>query len=145
MREIKFRVFVKDSKFGSKIIAENMTVMDFIEDAQESSELPMELKMNECVWMQYTGLKDKNGKDIYEGDILYVEFEKSRTLNHFDIYLKKIYHVAKWYGQGFNIPNIEGEFRQTLCTAIHNKNKPTPEWEVIGNIYENPELLKEEK
>lgn len=82
--------------------------------------------------MQYTGLKDKNGKEIYEGDIC-------KVINYASDYLKvrgKMYCVISWsnttgfYGKGFGIPT-------TFSIG--------EEFEVIGNIYENPELLKEAK
>lgn len=71
--------------------------------------------------MQYTGLKDKNGKEIYEGDIL---------------------KVCNWYGKGGMVGSVYMEegiwFGATdyLYSAIQ-----TNKAEVIGNIYENPELL----
>ena len=66
--------------------------------------------------MQYTGLKDKNGKEIYEGDIV------SNNL--------KEQGIVKWKGIGFDWGD---DF---------SKGKgDTDEIEVIGNIYENPELL----
>lgn len=92
--------------------------------------------------MQFTGLIDKNGTPIYEGDILFCEFEKSKFLNYSDIYLKKWTHEVKWEGQGWNIPNIEIEFREAIATSMHNDGKPTPQWEIIGNIYQNVDLLK---
>ena len=70
--------------------------------------------------MQYTGLKDKNGKEIYEGDIV-----KGN-------YLKGI-GVVEW--------------NDKFCKfdISHKMNiTPSDECEVIGNIYENPELLKED-
>ena len=67
---------------------------------------------------QFTGLHDKNGKEIYEGDII----------RHKD--MVKAYHVI-YDGHQF-CPN-DG-FR-TLCYPKH--------WEVVGNIHDNPELLKE--
>jgi uncharacterized phage protein (TIGR01671 family) len=74
---------------------------------------------DECYLMQYTGLKDKNGKEIYEGDILRVEGA--------DNPINKVY----WGELGWELDRI------TLFTAREYRK------EVIGNIYENPELLKE--
>jgi uncharacterized phage protein (TIGR01671 family) len=67
--------------------------------------------------MQYTGLEDKNGKEIYEGDILYIENE--------------ICEVK------FNVPSFTAYNSQE-----HEWNIQYAGVEIIGNIYENPELLK---
>jgi hypothetical protein len=68
--------------------------------------------------MQYTGLRDKNGKEIYEGDIV------------------------KWVNTHAVVEFREGEF----IASIHRRGDMTY-WQacvVVGNIYENPELLKEQ-
>lgn len=88
-----------------------------------------------CNWdgqfelMQYTGLKDKNGKEIYEGDILEYFRIKPGTENYYPDRTKR--KAIKWeeYNRcvGYNMrPIIEEDDNY---------------WEVIGNIYENPELL----
>ena len=72
---------------------------------------------------QFTGLKDKNGKEIYEGDIYSIIKYDIDDIGHKEI------HTVK--------------FDEILCRF--NVNKFDSEaYEVIGNIYDNPELLKEE-
>jgi len=81
--------------------------------------------LENCPLMQYTGLKDNDGKDIYEGDIIkwiysYSEFEDLNELTEFDTdVIENIWDVDKWRG-------CESHF----------------ELEIIGNIFENPELME---
>jgi hypothetical protein len=82
----------------------------------------------QCVIMQYTGLKDKNGKEIFEGDII-----KAKSYGSEEIF------CMEWIGEtGCGCHNGLGYY-------IPSENNPPEEWEVIGNIYENPELLNKQK
>jgi uncharacterized phage protein (TIGR01671 family) len=73
----------------------------------------------EAVLMQYTGLKDKNGVEVYEGDILSGDF------------------IVVWRDAGFHL-QAQGVFDGNLIIPFGDRMK----FEVIGNIYENKELLK---
>jgi len=90
---------------------------------------------HECNLMQYTGLKDKNGKEIYEGDIIeYNDFNSLRTGGHAEdkiIVGKVIFSCGMWM-VGEN--NCDHDLYEGL---VNDK-----ELEIIGNIYENPELLE---
>lgn len=87
--------------------------------------------------MQYTGLKDKNGKEIYEGDI--IEFSYDMFVGNFDTFVAKGKVVFK--EGAFYVEIFENE-RTTKDEAylLYSINLDTIE--VIGNIYDNPELLK---
>jgi uncharacterized phage protein (TIGR01671 family) len=78
--------------------------------------------------MQYTGLKDKNGKQIYEGDVIeYVEYHRPEPDS------SQLF-VVSYNNGGFYLSSLEdNEYDDDLGIS------PV---EVVGNIYENPELLK---
>lgn len=87
--------------------------------------------------MQCTGLKDKNGKLIYEGDIISVKIKTQDAFN-----------VEEYYSENYKGEIIfkEGEF---AIRVIDTKKQPISLYyyangcEIIGNIYENSELLEE--
>ena len=87
---------------------------------------------NECILIQCTGLKDKNGKLIYEGDIVQIP-------NNWDEY-------GMMAGEKREIYFNEGGFRLKPKWDKNSRGnwlEDTKDFEVIGNIYENPELLQE--
>lgn len=127
MREIKFRAWDKrNSEIYIPYFTEFNDMNDEISNIQDDG---VEL-------MQYTGLKDKNGVEIYEGDIVnYL----TRAVSHLDGII--------WTGR---VMYQYGAFR--LCRNLHNNIHSEGmgygfpyEYEVIGNIYESPDLLEEKQ
>jgi len=121
MREIKFRAWDEG--------LEEMIYFDLLSTDRLDFQLMTEYLEGSFV-MQYTGLKDKNGKEIYERDILEIT-EKS-------VYVYPgIYQVVYGAG-GFDI-----EMKSFGESITHRLGEiPNGYNEVIGNIHENPELLK---
>lgn len=82
---------------------------------------------------QYTGLTDKNGKRIFEGDI--IEFT--------DDIGEKSLHIVQWSDDYSGWATQDADMKYTAETMDHWDD--CREWyEVIGNIHDNPELLTEE-
>ena len=126
MREIKFRVFLKSNRLMYDVLTVDIIDSKVLIENKEK-QLKGYVKYSEIELMQYTGLKDKNRENIYEGDIL-------NSLNS-----KRIV-VFNEDTCSFMLKDIK--LRNELFSL--NKEKCT-DLEVIGNIHENPELLKENR
>ena len=114
MREIKFRIFNKRRKkmiYDTEMAMRNMIDNDFVSEDEHR------------YLMQYTGLKDKNGREIYEGDIIRIYNDE---IDEEDSWIGEVsYHIGGFFS---------GD--EDLLGNVHFRAK------VIGNIYENPELLE---
>jgi len=129
MREIKFRAFDKKEKemFYSETY-QSKTSMSF-----GLSNFLREISDIEDTLMQYTGSKDKNRVEIYEGDIL----EAFDILGEREIY-PVIFIDGAFMGKRLD----DEEFPYFYLFANKSLSKT---YKVIGNIYESPELLEEKK
>lgn len=100
------------------------------------SEFTMEYFDDErLVFQQYAGIKDKNGVEIYKGDIIGNPNNKEKD----NWYVS--HHVVEWFDTGFVGKQLCSSSRIGLEYWTRGENG----YVVLGNIYENPELLKEEK
>jgi uncharacterized phage protein (TIGR01671 family) len=125
MRPIKFRAW---DHVNGKMLADEIESIAFAKNGLPANasvsgfSMPLLLNGNEpqLSLMQYTGLKDKNGKEIYEGDI-----------------------VSGHNGDGSpNVWPVEYACENSEWTGFNVGADDERDCEVIGNIYENPELLK---
>ena len=128
MREIKFRIFNRNTNNIEEVKELSFFKNDFVVKPRDIKTLEMLEMVNseECILLQYTGLKDKNGVEIYEGDVI-----------HFNTNLVQDHNEVVFYDGSFRFKEyilgsdnaINGNFCERYC-------------KVIGNIHENKELLK---
>ena len=131
-REIKFRAW--DKKYhkmiftGFHLLGEVMAfsqIEQYLFKTKKTDNVPTIERWNDIELMQFTGLKDKNGKEIYEGDIITSKLYPFQDNYCHDIYFNEAEFRVRWT-----------MFRLSEMFEHANHNV-----EVIGNIYENPELL----
>lgn len=124
MREIKFRYRVDQGYFcGDRVIATFIFTIDQIEE--RNGEYNAVLENYKIVSRNlFTGLKDKNGKEIYEGDIC--------SMKSFDTYVKG---EVRYQPPEFCLRTANDYWELDYGDPAYIEIK------IIGNIYENPELL----
>lgn len=128
----KFRVWMKSLKWMCDVtnISFDSKFVDICQQGDTERYTEMSVEFDEITLMQSTGLFDRNGKEIFEGDILDYRGRKA---------------LVRWHGS-------YASFIYRFVDELQNRNT---EWkplylaymkcEIIGNIYENPELLEDIK
>ena len=127
MREIKFRAWHKEKKRWLdtvRVFGDGSWSGSLVEERGEIDGYDE----RECELVQYTGLLDKNGKEIYEGDILeidnkifVVEYYPAQFVITGELHSGELHSKGSWYLREFWTKSEQG---------------------VIGNIYENPNLME---
>lgn len=125
MREYKFQAYDKDGIYtedGKPEMLENITGKTYFDHIWHDDDF---------IKRQWIGILDKNGKEIYEGDIIEIKHP------HKGRYYKGIVVYEKYYytGKDFNFPHYDNP---------SNAFEDMTYVEVVGNIYENPKLLENE-
>jgi uncharacterized phage protein (TIGR01671 family) len=114
MRTIKFRAWDKKNKEFAYLFMHGIDA-EIIKHQEGDFE----------GWQQFTGLLDKNGKEIYEGDIVKTKDEKIGEV--------------EWNRYGWS---VKIHTKTDLGLKDYTRQNPDALVEIIGNIYENSELLK---
>lgn len=151
MRDIKFRAWDK----AGKTMSDPFTLRrgNLIWRSKNETAVTFKALLEEDVVMQYTGLKDKHGDEIYEGDVIQHERKSRPYSDKAKIALVKC--IVQWLdgkSSGDNLTN-PSSFNQNPSfigkpIGDHKSNQWSYDWsefhdcEVIGNIYENPELCQ---
>ena len=128
MREIKFRAWLKEERKMVNVETLFIGINRLCFGNSKTEDLFFR-DFEEVELMQYTGLKDKNGKEIYEGDILFFRDENMK-------------YIVVWQDTAFIIKSIEiRKYLEKMCWLDDTEIC----CEIVGNIYENKNLLEENK
>ena len=132
MREIKFRAWNKEKKI---MVYNNEDNSAEYWDGAYGSDIEIintaltSFPLNTYEFLQYTGIKDKNGVEIYEGDIIEIEF-----MDHI-VKGDKFKGIVKFYDGSFFVENEKSQNAHFLFREVDILT-------VLGNTYENVELLE---
>ena len=133
-REIKFRAWEVNKGLGGRM-TEPFTLIDIHNRKYVATGFADRIE-----FMQFTGLLDKNGKEIYEGDILRSLHYKLENQDPKYLYHKVIYDTNHAFFDAINVTNKDESLLTNGNCFLYVALKDNT-IEVIGNIYENPDLL----
>ena len=120
-REIKFRAFIKSLKWIVPVEMIDFSSRTVEVDLSDGNGDTSEYGFDEIELMQFTGLKDENGREIWESDTVLAGGI------HYEVYQ---HPSGDWQAGGLSIWEQSGEYSEEN------------EWEVVGNVFDNPELME---
>ena len=127
MRKIKFRAWDKENEKMMKVSSLHLENKEI--SVKENGTFHL-FRMQDL--MQYTGLKDKNNKEIYEGDIVLIKLDETSTWHKTVVGFKKGAFIADLID------------KEDYVYIFHH-GFTDDDFEIIGNVYENKNLLEENK
>lgn len=132
MRPIKFRAWVPALRQMWAV-----AMIDWSEDDIHNG--GTHAKLSDVKIMQFTGLHDKNGREICEGDIIECEYHEGMADSRGNVWRG----VVTW-GEDASFHTERLHVEHNCLYSVRYGGSAIKRWEVIGNIYENPELVKAE-
>lgn len=134
MREIKFRGYSSEELIGESQWLEGygVTTIEYTDNTETTHLFTPygDYRVEKDSIGQYTGLKDKNGKEIYEGDIVSFKFDGNIKISDVKYKLEKGFYVQ--------FESYNNSFELNISTLRYPSRNTT----IIGNIYENKDLLE---
>jgi uncharacterized phage protein (TIGR01671 family) len=124
LNDLKMRLW--DTEGGAEMITDIDKIEEILGDI---SIFQGEDHIDRYIFIQYTGLKDTSGKEIYEGDVIEIEYLSRENKGEIGF--------VRYFHSGFMFENKEGDL-----LPLYDLSGDTISEIVLGNIYENPELLK---
>lgn len=128
-RELKFKLWLP-----------NIQKMSYAHALDEWRNMQVEQDNSTFVWLQYTGLKDTNGVEVYEGDVIKISYDTNFADKPF--YIGSVRYGSEQGYPAFDLdPWIDCEMN-ALSWLNSESDESVKSYEVIGNIYQHPNLLE---